>query len=145
MVSQIPQFSNFLVSPYQIVDCTTTDDSSNPLVVFIDKIARSILSRTTDQLLATRNSLLQGVGREDLGILIRTIPSILTIMGVNFKTPMVENPSKSAVSNALKRFLEILLINTSNTVLYIPRIMVRGSLSICVNFLTTLTIFLGKW
>ena len=120
----MPSTAKYDTNRFYLVDCTTSDKNQSPFAVLIDKISRSILSRMTDQLLATRNSLLQGVGREDLGILIQKIPNIRAIMGVNFKTPAVENHSQAAFSNALKRFLEILLSTTSNSVLYIPSIMV---------------------
>jgi hypothetical protein len=92
-------------------------------MALIDRISRTILSRPTDELLATRNLLLQGVGREELGVLIHKIPNIQIIMGVNFKTPSVENYKQEVFENSLKRFLEVLL-GTIPSVLYFSNIIV---------------------
>ena len=90
----------------------------------IERLSLPILSQPADQLLATRNVLLQGVGREELGILIYQITIIQSIMGAKFKTPPVENIKKSDFENALKKFLEILL-GTMTSVLYFSNIIVR--------------------
>lgn len=119
LVNQLEEYAQTLGGT--LIDCTTAGNVQNPFIVLIDKISRSILSRTSDKLLSTRNALLQGVGRDDLGMLIQIIPNIQSIMGVNFKTPAVDQFNQSVFSNALKTFLEILL-STISTVLYFPNI-----------------------
>lgn len=108
-----------------LIICEPKDEKSpkNPFLFMIDVLSKSILSKGSDTLLSIRNSLLQGIGRDNLAILIKWNPKIQSIMGPGFNAHTDQEISTKKALPAFKRFLNV-LFSIQKTVLYFPRILV---------------------
>ena len=106
-----------------LITCKDGTASKNSFLNMIDILSKSILSKTSEDLLLTRNALLQGLGRENLAILIKWEPRIQIIMGAGFTAHTDHEVSFKTALPAFKKFL-IVLFSIQKTVLYLSSILV---------------------